>query len=660
MSFFSQQNQNITLSSDKSMKRKLSNIAFSSAALVIIALSGNHVSSHLTGSAESTVVVQAAAAPAISPTATASLATDVQGATSDSTDATPIVLGEASVVIVAGNNNGDAASTRRSDKRAERVLPTDKISAPVAAAIAAGGTGPVDLIVDYAQQPELFDDEYIAELGGEVTRSFDGLGMRAIRLPADAVLRFADTSRVNWLSLDEPVYVMSETARRAANQPRSGNPNLHWDGWKVGVAILDSGVAYHTDLDSNMLQYNFLNGRYPRPALHSNNQLAAANADARQDNFGHGTHVAGILSGDGYNSHLDYRGVATGAKLLSLQVLNADGSGSMSDVMAGLDWLLQYGDTFNIRVVNLSLGKQVTESYATDPLVHAVEQLWDAGIVVVIAAGNDGRYGNMTINSPGNSRKVITVGSVSVNGTGANYSDDYVSSFSSRGPSMGDLVMKPDLLAPGNKVVASVQGGTFLDNALPGRRKPCSRSTACADNYLEMSGTSMATPLVAAAAALMIEKNPSITPDTVKARLMRSARKIDASPIEAGAGVLDINAALNETGIMYRSALSPLANRGQGNQGILIEDTAALWGHSRWSASYLYQGGDNWSDGSGSGDSSINATGFLWTDETVQARGFLWTDEVFARGFLWTDETVEARSLLDFEGVGEADLNDDP
>jgi serine protease AprX len=130
--------------------------------------------------------------------------------------------------------------------------------------------------------------------------------------------------------------------------------------------------------------------------------------------------------------------------------------------MAALDWLLVYGHHFDVRVANLSLGKPISESNTTDPLVHAVEALWDSGVVTVVAAGNLGARGHMTVKSPGNSRKVITVGSLTDRDTGQDFTDDFVSSFSSRGPTAGDLVLKPDLVAPGNRIVAAIPTSSEL------------------------------------------------------------------------------------------------------------------------------------------------------------------------------------------------------
>jgi len=550
-----------------------------------------------------------------------------------------------------------SASEDDAPETSAKIAPRDKMSGPVAA-LAAAGSGMAEIVVRYDQHPELFDDERVAELGGKVTRSYEHLDMRAITIPAASLAKLAVDKNVDWLSLDDDISSTSVASRLAANVPAAGSTNAGYSGSNIGIAVLDTGISKHGDLDERILQYSFLKGAYPEPEV-ANGELIAFNDSMRDDQFGHGTHVAGVLSGSGLDSHDEFKGAATGSRVLALQVLNAAGGGSMSDVMAALDWLLTYGSYFDIRVVNLSLGKGISESNETDPLVIAVEKLWDAGMVVVVAAGNAGHYGSMTVTSPGNSRKVITVGSLTDNATGADYSDDYVSSFSSRGPTVGDYVLKPDLLAPGNRVVASIPASSMLARALQTRIKKCKKES-CSSEYLEMSGTSMATPIVSAAAALMLDKDPSLTPATVKARLMRSAMKIDADPSEVGAGLLDVDAALNDVGTVSGQALSPLMIFDKTSEGVLVEDTAGLWGDSVWGSGYLYNNGFSWASGASFTDENgVTANGYMWTDGGVSAKGYMWTDGgVSAKGYMWTDG-VRAKSLLTGDGDAGLVLNDD-
>ncbi len=513
-----------------------------------------------------------------------------------------------------------------------------KMSGAVLRLAMQGGDGPAEIIVTYAEYPELFEAGRIEALGGEVVRRYESFDMLAVQLPADALVDLAVEDTVARLSLDDKVMSMG-TERSTANFPAPGSANSYYNGSGVGVAVVDSGISIHSDLADAVLQYSFVGGVVPAPTI-VDGQVTETNANGRDDKYGHGTHVAGIIVGDGSGND-DHTGLAGGASLVSLKALDDKGQGSSSDVIAALDWIATYGSYFDIRVVNLSLGQGVTESIATDPMVAAVNNLWDMGYVVVVAAGNYGTYGYGTVMSPANSRKVITVGSLTDSGT-ADTSDDYVSSFSSRGPTLGDMVLKPDLIAPGNRLIAAMGKHAKLKKDLPSRVIPCD-TAGCQDDYLELSGTSMAAPVVSAAVAMMLEKDPTLSPATIKARLMRSATKFDAPPIEAGAGVLNFDAALNETGVMTGEALSPLMQTDDVNGGVYIEDTTLLWGDEVWGSGYLWTNGYLWTDGA-------QASGYLWTDGgNTQANGYLWTDGVNASGYLWTDG-AEASGYLWTDG----------
>jgi len=564
----------------------------------------------------------------------------------------------ASADAIASVQSAKAAATdepREEQERKENVA-RSKMSGPVAALAAAGGPTPTEIIVSYAEHPELMENDRIVKLGGEIVRHYEVLQLLAIRIPADALVELAIDESVERVSLDEAVRSSSIASKEASNIPAYPSSNTSYDGHGVRVALLDSGVAYHTDLSGSVKQYSFLNGQYPAPAntmlTLDSGALSSTNIQSLADYYGHGTHIAGIIAGNGHNSAGDFSGPAAGTNIVSLQVLDQDGYGQTSDVMAALDWLMQYGQALNIQVANLSLGKPITESNTTDPLVLAVEAVWDSGIVVTVAAGNYGREGYFSTTSPGNSRKAITVGSLTDNGTGSDFSDDYASTYSSKGPTVADHVMKPDLVAPGNRLIAATPRSSTLASLLPSNKVACTVAVECKTNYFELSGTSMATGLVTAAAAMMLQKDPSLTPATIKARLMRSARKLGESPIVAGAGLLDIDAALNEYGVVSGEALSPLMAFDEETGGTLVQDTATLWGDELWGAGYLWtDGGVNangylWTDG------GISANGYLWTDGGVNANGYLWTDGgVFANGYLWTDGGVAAFGYLWTDGV---------
>ncbi len=213
-----------------------------------------------------------------------------------------------------------------------------------------------------------------------------------------------------------------------------------------------------------------------------------------------------------------YAGVAPAVNLINLLVLNSTGSSTDSVVIAGIQRAIQLQSQYNIQVINLSLGRPIFESYTVDPLCQAVEAAWKAGIVVVVAAGNGGRNntastdGYATITAPGNDPYVITVGAMNTENTSTT-SDDVITSYSSKGPTLLDHIVKPDLVAPGNLIVSVLGDGTL----------PLEYPQNITDtNYFILSGTSMATPMVSGAAALLMQQNPNLTPDQVKARLMQT------------------------------------------------------------------------------------------------------------------------------------------
>ena len=250
-----------------------------------------------------------------------------------------------------------------------------------------------------------------------------------------------------------------------------------YTGKGIGVCILDNGIYEHIDFTGRIWAfYDFLAFKR-RP----------------YDDNGHGTHVAGLVAGDGTASMGKYRGAAPGCGIIALKVLDRYGNGSQDDVLRALRWIREYRQQYRIRVVNISVGTTCNSKRNHARLLESVEQLWDEGVVVVTAAGNQGpRPGSIT--APGSSKKVITVGSSDLL--------EGRSAISGRGPT-AECVCKPDIVAPGNKIMSCVPG------------KPYS--------YGVKSGTSMSTPLVTGAIACALEKNPALTNTDIKTMLMNSA-----------------------------------------------------------------------------------------------------------------------------------------
>lgn len=257
-------------------------------------------------------------------------------------------------------------------------------------------------------------------------------------------------------------------------------------GKSTAVCLLDSGCCGHKDYADRIIAFrDFVNGR-----------------KEYYDDASHGTHVAGIIGGDGRSSGGRYRGIAPGCRLISLKVLDGQGQGSLQNIIAAIRWTIDNKDRYNIRIMNISAGTTKEEGDdGAEQLVKWVEAAWDAGIVVVVAAGNMGPL-PMSITVPGNSRKVITVGSSDqfryrpAGNTNSNYSGC--------GPTW-DCICKPEVVAPGTEITS------------------CSTNWVHGKYYSKKSGTSMAAPAIAGGIALLLEREPELTNLQVKMRLKESA-----------------------------------------------------------------------------------------------------------------------------------------
>jgi serine protease AprX len=274
------------------------------------------------------------------------------------------------------------------------------------------------------------------------------------------------------------------------------------------------------------------------------------------DHYGHGTHVAAIIAGEG-SIDSGYRGIAPGASLLNLRVLGDDGSGDESDVIEAIDWTVEHRREFNVRVINLSLGAPVLQPYRDDPLCEAVERAVRAGIAVVAAAGNYGRtadgktiFGGIT--SPANSPFAIAVGAIDTHAT-ADRSDDTVAAYSSKGPTRYDLIVKPDLAAPGSHIVSAEAASSLLatkyaDHHISGR------GTTAA---MQLSGTSMAAGVISGAVALLVDEHERLKPAEAKAILqVTSTFMRSVGLVGAGAGSVNVVAAANFTSTALSRHLS--------------------------------------------------------------------------------------------------------
>jgi len=355
----------------------------------------------------------------------------------------------------------------------------------------------------------------IHQAGGTIRRHLRGTGSHVAIVPNRALGRLAANPAIAQLSLDrEIVGAMERTSATIGATAVRAELGVTGDG--VGVALIDSGVAAHDDLvdpDGRQRVVRFVD--------------FVSGAEASYDDYGHGTHVAGIIAGNGFDSSGARTGIAPGANLVVLKVLDATGKGHVSDVIDAIDYAIDRKGELNIRVINVSVAAGVYESYLDDPLTQAAERAVRAGIVVVAAAGNIGRsaagnaqYGGIT--APGNSPWVLTVGASSHMGT-PDRADDAMAAFSSRGPTAIDSRAKPDLVAPGvgieslatpNSTLYASATDSLLSGTVPTSYLP----------YVSLSGTSMSAPVVAGTVALMMQANPNLTPNQAKAILQFTAQ----------------------------------------------------------------------------------------------------------------------------------------
>jgi len=560
---------------------------------------------------------------------------------------------------------------------AARIQPSSKKLALVALALIAsvpGLAGPklapdlarkgremVDVIVRFQSAPTAEQLNRISARG-HVHHVFNHIQAVHATLSLHDVEALESDPSVVYISPDRKV---SSLYNNSANLPdmvaSTVNATSAWrwglDGSGIGVAIIDSGVTPKDDLMS-------ANGSASR-ILYSQSFVPTEDPT---DLYGHGTHVSGIVGGNGAdssgnNATQTFRGIAPNVNIIDLKVLDQTGSGQASAVIAAIEEAIQLQGTYNIRVINLSLGQPVFESYTQDPLCQAVEQAWAAGIVVVTAAGNYGRdnsqgtNGYATITSPGNDPYVITVGATDMHNTPYRF-DDTVASYSSKGPSAIDHIVKPDLIAPGNAVISLLASPTCtLVTTYPTTQIPVSTyanvwgqgswgSPQLSTNYFRLSGTSMAAPVVSGAAALLLQGQPSLTPDQIKARLMKTASKSMArystdsdswyshnygnqsDIFTIGAGYLDINAALSSSDLVTAPALSPVASYNPATGLVTISrNLPSSWGNPMtWGDSVVW--GSAVFVGLSNGFSVVWGDSVVWGNSISGGFSVVWGDSI--------------------------------
>jgi serine protease AprX len=354
-----------------------------------------------------------------------------------------------------------------------------------------------------------------------------------LEVPAGALEAVANDGEVDQLSsnhlVEAHMAVTNQTIGADVVQQGGWAPGIAaFTGAGVGVAVIDSGVANMPELRGRIIaSRDFTDDRGPG-----------------LDQFGHGTHVAGIIAAGGVNRFDETRGVAPGANIISLKVLDAQGKGTAADVIQAIDWARHNRRRYNIRVINLSLGGAVTQGWRDDPICQAVERAYRDGMIVVVSAGNfgktsDGRPIAGGITTPGISPFAITAGALDTKGTPWR-SDDEVASFSSKGPTLFDRLMKPDLAAPGRKILGLAAPGSTIVREHPELVIGSGRQAR-----LQLSGTSMAAAVVTGSAALILDRQSRLGPLPIRVLLQYSAEFSGAGVLAGGTGNLNVLAALS-------------------------------------------------------------------------------------------------------------------
>ncbi len=530
----------------------------------------------------------------------------------------------------------------------------------------------VDVIVQQVPGTATDVAALIDDLGGTVTGGLGIIDGFAAELPSSALDSLAGHPAIASVVPDGTVeltgwdYASSGQESMATVADRVVNADRFWNGGYTGegvdVALIDSGVS---GVDGLTVNGKVING----PDLSFESQ----NPDLQYvDSFGHGTHLAGIIAGRSNSApnkittkeaKRHFLGVAPDARIVNVKVATRNGATDVSQVIAAIDWVVQHRDDngMNIRVINLSFGTDSTQSYRYDPLAFAVEQAWEHGIVVAVAAGNDGN--SSPLRNPASDPFVIAVGAAATNGS-ERTGDDSIPSFSS----CGTYQRHVDLVAPGKSIVS-----LLAPDSSAARDHP----EAIVDgSYLVGSGTSQAAAVVSGAAALIIDQRPEITPDQVKALLMGTAQPISGESSKCqGAGLLDLSEAYgastpngHQSSQAAQGTGSLEASRGSFNlehDGVVLEGEQDImgnpWDGASWSS--LSADGDSWSDGdwngapwSGASWSGMSWSGMSWSGASwsgMSWSGASWSGASWS-GMSWSGMSWSASAWLGLSWGGPA------
>ncbi|MFZ5824219.1 MAG: S8 family peptidase [Bacillota bacterium] len=442
------------------------------------------------------------------------------------------------------------------------ILPAN-VHQAVAQQVKTNPDGLVRVIVTQTPAASGVEDAAVA-LGARITARWSMINSFAAEVPARSVSALAKNPGVRAVLSSSPTVstaTVDETRLKSA-YPYAVRAEEAWragyTGSGVTIAIVDSGV--HTADGTN----SDFGGRI------SHSVSFHKNAAFTTDRFGHGTHVAAIAAGNGQTGDGAYTGIAPGANLINVKFSDDEGRASEEDLINALQWVYDHREAYNIRIVNISSTVSTQQSYLESATSAAVEQLWAAGLVVVVSAGNRGGEDCATCYAPAHDPFVISVGAVDDAGT-RSLTDDFAKEWSSAGETL-DGHMKPDITAPGAHVTAYMPTGSLRTKA---------PDNIVDHSYFRMGGTSMAAPVVSGSVALLLEARPDLTPNQVKWLLTKTARTYQGQP-SGTPGALDIWEAINYSGSIGEAnqnlKMSPLLDPMSGT----INYSNTLWGNTLW------------------------------------------------------------------------------
>jgi serine protease AprX len=510
----------------------------------------------------------------------------------------------------------------------------------------------VDVIVRETTPASSIAETLVTDLGGTVLRHLEIVGGFSASVPLSALDSLTASEAIEAVTPDGTLQLLARKFGENDSGAESSLPHLlgtvgaeafwasGYAGQGVDVALIDSGVVPVAGLSASgkLLHGPDLSFESQSPELQN------------LDTYGHGTHMAGIIAGLDPESSYSLRavddryftGLAPKARIVSLKVGAYDGAVDVSQVLAAIDWVVQHksDNGLNIRVLNLSFGTDSSQSYILDPLAHAVEQAWNHGIVVVVAAGNDGNF--LPLRAPAIDPFVIAVGASDTNGT-LNTSDDSVATFSNCVKSGRNV----DLVAPGVSVVSLRAPGSYADVTYPEAR--------VGTKFFKGTGTSQAAAVVSGAAALILSKHPNATPNQVKALLTSTATPISSGHLTKcdGAGTLDLDSAADAPLPSSRASKQNLTpstgtgllegSRGSShveNNGVVLTGEQDIFGMPFDTATWgpMAAQGTTWSGGDWNGTTWSGTTwsGTTWSGTTWS--GTTWSGTTWS-GVDWADQS---------------------